>query len=562
MKKLRWQILVVAVTVVIVALLLLSQQPVSIPFLPEAAPGGIYTEALIGSMGRLNPMLDWNNPADRDINRLIFSGLIRFDSHGLPQPDLAESWGVSSDGILYNFSIRPNATWHDGQPVTTDDVVFTIELIKSSGSLFPQDIKDLWSQIEIKKFDDKTFQFKLPEPFAPFLDYATFGVLPKHLLESVPADQLPSAEFNLKPVGTGPYKFDSLLTGGGQINGVSLKVNENYFLRPAYIEQVIFRYYPDAASALDAYQQGEVLGISQISNDVLESALAEKNLSVHTSRLPQMGLVFLNLSNPGVPFLQSDKVRHALLLGINRNIIVSRILMGQAIIADGPILPGSWAYYEEIEHFDYDPDAAAALLKEDGYVIPAGGGDVRAKDGQPLSFTLTHPNDEVHTKIAQAIQSDWALIGVKVDLQAVSYDSMVNDFLAPRTYQAALADLNTLRTPDPDPYLFWHQSEATGGQNYSQWDNRSASEYIETARIEADFDSRLRLYRNFQVTFTKDMPSLPLYYPVYSYGVDAQVQGVQVAPMYDTSDRLALITDWYLVTRRTLEQTPVPTAAP
>ena len=278
MKKLRWQILVVAVTIVIVALLLLSQQPVSIPFLPEAAPGGIYTEALIGSMGRLNPMLDWNNPADRDINRLIFSGLIRFDSHGLPQPDLAESWGTSSDGTLYNFSIRPNAVWHDGQPVTTDDVIFTIELIKSSGSLFPQDIKDLWSQIEIKKFDDKTFQFKLPEPFAPFLDYATFGVLPKHLLESVPADQLASAEFNLKPVGTGPYKFDSLMTSGGQISGVALRVNENYYLPKAYIEQVVFRFYPNSASAFDAYQQGEVLGISQITNDVLESALMEPTL--------------------------------------------------------------------------------------------------------------------------------------------------------------------------------------------------------------------------------------------------------------------------------------------
>ncbi|MCA2002387.1 MAG: hypothetical protein LDL51_11030, partial [Chloroflexi bacterium] len=198
------------------------------------------------------------------------------------------------------------------------------------------------------------------------------------------------------------------------------------------------------------------------------------------------------------------------------------------------------------------------LLKDEGYVIPAGGGDVRAKDGQFLSFTLTHPNDEIHTQIAQAIQADWALIGVKADLQAVTYDSLVNDFLAPRNYQAALADLNTLRTPDPDPYLFWHQSEATGGQNYSQWNNRSASEYIETARIETDFESRLRLYRNFQVTFTKDMPSLPLFYPVYSYGVDAQVQGVQVAPMYDTSDRLALINQWYLVTRRTLEQAPAP----
>jgi len=143
-----------------------------------------------------------------------------------------------------------------------------------------------------------------------------------------------------------------------------------------------------------------------------------------------------------------------------------------------------------------------------------------------------------------------------------NFHSVVNDYLSTRNYQAALADLNTSRTPDPDPYLFWHQSEATGGQNYSQWDNRTASEFLETARTTADFAERARLYRNFQVVFTKEMPSLPLYYPVYSYGVDAQVQGVQVAPLYDVSDRLALIGEWYLITRRTLEQTPEPTTAP
>jgi len=559
MKRLRWQILVVAVTLVIVALLLMSQQPVTVPILPQAAPGGIYTEALIGSMGRLNPMLDWNNPADRDINRVLFSGLIRFDSRGLPQPDLAESWGTSADGTLYNFSLRPNATWHDGKPITSDDVIFTIELLKGTGSLFPQDIKNLWSQVEVRRLDDYTLQFRLPEPFAPFLDYATFGVLPKHLLESVPADQLASADFNLQPVGSGPYKFDHLMTSGGQITGVVLKVNENYYLPRPYIEQVVFRFYPTSASALDAYQQGEVLGISQITNDVLEPALMQPALSVYTSRLPQMSLVFLNLNNSSVPFLQNDKVRRALLLGLNRTYLTSRILQGQAIVADGPILPGSWAYYQDIEHLDYDPDAAAALLKDEGYVIPAGGGDVRAKEGAFLTFTLTHPDDIVHTQIAQAIQRDWAMIGVKVDLQAVPYDQLVANFLVPRTYQAALADLNTARTPDPDPYLFWHQSEATGGQNYSQWDDRTASEYLETARTSADFADRTRLYRNFQVIFAKELPSLPLYYPVYSYGVDAQVQGVQVAPLYDVSDRLAFIQEWFLVTRRTLEQTPVPT---
>lgn len=562
MKRLRWQILVVAVTLVIVALLLLSQQPVTVITLPEAAPGGIYTEALIGSMGRLNPMLDWNNQADRDVNRLIFSGLIKFDSRGLPQPDLAESWGVSADGMIYNFTLRPNARWHDGQAVTSDDVLYTIEVIKSAGSLFPQDIKDLWSQIEVKRLDDRTFQFKLPEPFAPFLDYATFGILPKHILESVPADQLPTAEFNLNPIGTGPYVFDSLQTGSGQITGVVLKANPDYYMGPPFIEQVVFRYYPNSATALDAYQQGEVLGISQLTEDVLDVALQEQALSVYTSRLPQMGLVFLNLNNPTVGFLQNASVRRALMLGINRNIIVSHILKGQAIIADGPILPGSWAFYDEIEKIGYDPDAAIQLLNKEGFVLGAGS-STRSKDGQPLAVTMVHPDDELHTQIAQAIQADWALIGVQVNLQPVAYDSLVNDYLTPRQYEAALADLNTSRTPDPDPYLFWHQSEATGGQNYSQWDNRTASEFLETARTAADFAERTRLYRNFQVVFMKDLPSLPLYYPVYSYGVDAQVQGVQVAPMYDVSDRLALIAEWYLVTRRSLEEqtsvTPVGT---
>ena len=561
MKRLRWQILVISVTLVIVALLLISQKPISVITLPQAAAGGVYTEALVGAMGRLNPMLDWNNSADRDIDRLLFSGLMKFDSHGLPQPDLADSWGSSADGTVYNFSIRPNAIWHDGEPVTSDDVIFTIELIKSSGSLFPNDIKELWSQVDVKKLNDKTLQIKLPEPFAPFLDYVTFGILPKHLLESVPADQLATAEFNLQPVGTGPYKFDHLTVSGGQISGVVLRVNQDYFLPRPFIEQIVFRFYPTSAAAFDAYQQGEVLGVSQITNDVLQQALMEPALSVYTSRLPQLGLVFLNNNNPSVPFLGNANIRRALLLATNRNTVASRILQGQAIVADGPILPGSWAYYDEIEHLDYDPDLAASMLKDEGYVIPAGGGDVRAKDGQSLTLTLVQPDDATHTQIAQSIQANWALVGVHVDLQAVPYASLVNDFLTTRNYQAALADLNTSRTPDPDPYLFWHQSEATGGQNYSQWDNRTASEFLETARTTADFAERARLYRNFQVIFAKDMPSLPLYFPVYSYGVDAQVQGVQVAPMYDVSDRLALVSEWYLVTRRSLEEAQ-PTVGP
>ena len=394
------------------------------------------------------------------------------------------------------------------------------------------------------------------------MDYLTFGILPKHMLESVSPEQMPDAEFNINPVGSGPYRFDHLLVDDGLITGVVLTVSDTYYGTAPFIEQVVFRYYETSADAMEAYQQGDVLSVSQITSDVLNAALEEPNLSMYTSRLPQMSLVLFNLGNAEVPFLQDPKLRRALMLSINRPYLVNTFLQGQAVIADGPILPGSWAYHDGIEHFEYNPDEAINILKAEGYVIPATGGEVRSKDETLLSFTMLHPDDEVHTKIAETIRDAWAEIGVQANLQAVPYDTLAVDFLASRTYHAALVDLNLARTPDPDPYPFWHQAEAAGGQNYSQWDNRAASEYLEQARVTADPTLRTRLYRNFQVVFSKELPALPLFVPVYSYGVDSQVQGVQVGPLYDPSDRLATFTRWYLLTRRALEDTEVPTTSP
>ena len=224
MKRLRWQIVIVVLALLVIAALLLWQQPEVVQQVVTVQPatGGVYTEALIGSFGRLNPLLNLYNPADRDVNRLIFNGLVSFDDRGLPQGDLAESWGISQDGTIYNFSIREEATWHDGRPVTSEDVVFTLDLMRSEEFPTPQDIREFWDEIEVKDLDDKTLQFRLPEPFAPFLDYLTFGVLPKHLLEAIPPDELVDASFNQEPVGTGPYRFDHLLSEEGSIQGVVL----------------------------------------------------------------------------------------------------------------------------------------------------------------------------------------------------------------------------------------------------------------------------------------------------------------------------------------------------
>jgi peptide/nickel transport system substrate-binding protein len=561
MKKLRWQILIIALTLVVVAVLLLTQQQSVNPILPQPVSGGIYTEALVGSFGRLNPLLDLNNPVDRDVDRLLFSSLIRFDSGGIPQPDLAESWGVSADGTIYNVTLRGDANWHDGTPVTSDDVLFTLDLLRTQYSAYSQDVRILWDGVQITRLNEKNIKFVLTEPFVPFLDYLTFGILPKHELDTVAPDQLANAEFNLSPVGSGPYKFDHLIIEENKIAGVVLASSKDYYDKLPFIDQIVFRYYPNARDALNAYQAGEVLGISQITSDVLASALAETSLSFYSSRLPRLTLVLLNLGDNQVSFFQDKKVRNSLLLALNRQWMVDRLLLGQGIVADSPILPGLWAYYDGVVHTGYDPDAAVAQLKASGYVLPPNG-NVRTKDNISLSFTMAYPDDDLHTQIAQAIQQNWALIGVDVKLIAVTYDSLLNDYLTPRAYQAALVDLDLSRSYDPDPYPFWHQAEITGGQNYSQWDNRTASEYIEQARVVADPAIRTRLYRNFQVIFEREHPALLLYYPIYSYAVDQSVQGVQAAPLFESADRFNGIGNWYLVTRRALDETSTPTIVP
>ena len=551
MKKFRWQLIIIFLTGLVVGILLLREQPVVLPFQePEPVQGGSYTEAVIGSIQRLNPVLDTYHAADRDIDRLIYSRLVTFDDRGLPQPDLAESWGVSADGTVYNITLKADVKWHDGQPLTSDDVLFTIEMMRAGEGVVPDDLRSFWNDVEVVIFDEQNFQFRLPEPFAPFLDYLAFGVLPRHLLGSLTFVEMVDAPFNLQPVGSGPYKFNGLYVEDGAILGVELVANEDYYDQPPFIEKMIFRYYADGSAAIQAYREGEVQGIGGIPVEVLPEALKETTLSIYSSRLPEMTLVLFNLQDDSVPFLQESVVRRALLMGINRQYMIDKVFQGQGILADGPIFPGTWAYNESQERVPYDPAWAIDLLRAEDYNLTGVEGTVRVKDDVSMEFAMIYPDTSQHKAMAEQIQSDWAAMGVKVNLEAVPYDQLVLDRLTNRTFQAALVDLNLARTPDPDPYPFWDSVQATGGQNYSQWDDRMASEYLENARVTIDIAERARLYRNFQVLFARELPALPLFYPVFNYGVNEEIQGVRMGPLFDTSDRFLTIQDWYLVSER------------
>lgn len=564
MKKIRWQLLIILFTGLVVGLLLISEQPSTVEIIPEPVQGGIYTEALVGQVQRLNPVLDIYNDVDQDIDRLLFSRLIAFDSSGMPKGDLAESWGISKDGLIYNFVLRDDAKWHDGETVTNDDIRFTIDLIRAADSLYPEDVKAFWNKIEVNlSYDDpQAIQFVLPEPFSPFLDYLSFGVLPRHLLDGVNMTDLAEHTFNLQPIGSGPYRFQELIVENEQIVGIMLAMNPEYYLDGPYIETIIFRFYPDEQAALLAYQDGVVMGLGSVSDAILPDVLKEEELSLYTARNPEMSIIFLNLSNPQIPFLQELEIRQALLKGLNRQWIVDRLLNSQAFVAFGPVLPGSWAYYDGFLKEGYSPEEAIAILQEAEYVIRSDEDPVREKEDSRLELELVYPNDAFHEAIAKSIQSDWALLNIKVNLRAEAYETIINTDLANRAYQAALVDINLNRMPDPDPYPFWDQAQATGGQNYSQWSDRSASEYLEQARVTTDLSERQRMYRNFQFIFEREIPSIPLYYPVYNYAVSTKVNGVRIGPLYDQSDRFSNVAEWFLITSIQNEAPVQATATP
>lgn len=566
MKKFRWQLLIILVTGLIVGILLIIQQldgDQEIDSTPSPISGGVYTEALIGEFMRLNPILDIYNPPDHDVDQLIFNGLIRFDSRGIPQSDLAESWGVSQDGTVYNFSLRPDVFWHDGEVFDSRDVLFTIDILKSQHTLIPEDLRNFWAEVEVNVLSDRQLQFLLPEPFAPFLDYLIFGILPEHILGGLDLEAMIDHPFNLAPVGTGPFRFQRLLVENDKIIGVVLESFEAYFLEQPYLDEFVFRYFPNSEEALAAYQQGEVEGFGEVHDSILEDVLVEPDLAVYTAREPLLTMVYLNLDNPEVSFLQNPEFRRALLASIDRSKIIERIYNGQAVPANGPIIPGTWAYYNDLEKVGFDPVEAQTLFESSGVIFDEEEEIYVSDSGIPVELTLLHPSTPEHTQIAEMIQSYWQVLGIEVTLEEKPYEEVLQD-LELRAYETALVDINLTRSPDPDPYPLWGQAQMQSGQNYAEWDNRSASEFLEQARMTVDMGERERLYRNFQVLFMRELPSLPLIYPVYTYAIENDISGVNFGPVFDPSDRFNEVHSWYILSGRdaspteTVEETSPP----
>lgn len=558
MRRIGWQLAIAVGGLLLVLGLLLGQTPAPESAQVQPVPGGAYAEALIGSSSRLNPLLDRGNQVDRDINRLIYAGLIEFDSFGEPVEELAAAFAISADATLYNFTIRDDAYWHDGVPVTADDVIFTFSKFKEPGYPGPQDLIDFWSEIEIVKLDDKNVQFQLPDRFSPFMDYMATGLLPDHLLRGVSAAEMVDHPFNSEPVGAGPFQFESfLLDESGRLAGVSLTAFEDYAQGRPFLERIEFRFFDDAQQALQAYLDGEVDGLGQVPPAILDEVLADPGLRLHSSRRPQTAVIFINTGSTEKPELGEKELRQALLLAVNREWLIGSVLDGQGTVAASPILPGSWAYATNLEPLPYDPLEAASKLSGLGWELPTGVAPgteeyVRSDGERQLALELAYPNEAALATVAQAVAASWKEIGVLVELVAVEPAELLQDYLEPRQYDAVLTMLDSTLAPDPDPYSFWHDSQSETGQNYTGFQDRNISIWLEQARITPDQQRRQELYRDFQFRFRDQAPALLLYHPVYSFAISAEVRGARLGPIYDPSDRFANVTEWFLLVRRGL----------
>lgn len=539
-RYLRWQAVIALLGIALLAALL---RYAAYNFTTVTVPdrGGTYVEGVAGSPQYLNPLLSQYNQVDALFVSLLFNGLTQLDEQGNVVPDLAESWTVSSDGLTYDFRLRSGVVWHDGAPFTAADVLYTVHAMQADDFPGVPWLRTLWKAVQVEAPDGPdglTVRFKLEQILPSFLDYTTIGLLPAHLWERVPVANMANSQYNTRPVGTGMWQLVEM-----SATHATLTPNPRYYGDSPYLAALTFRFYPDHQSLMPAYDRKEIDGISSIWPSEIGEAAKREDLQLFSAPLSGFSVIYLNQTNPNVAFFKDKAVRQALLYALDRQGLIDTVLAGQGVVADSPLLPGTWAYDPTVPKYNYDLEKARRLLDEEGWVDTDGDG-VREKDGQKLAFILVGDDQT----LLQAISDYWAKVGVQAAVQPVTLSGLTSDFLVPRSFDAAVVHWEL--AGDPDPYPLWHSTQLKDGQNYGGWDDRATDETIEKARAITDRTMRKELYAQFQQIFAADVPAILLYHPVFTFGVRNKIRGVEIGPLNETHDRFRNIANWSITSKR------------
>jgi peptide/nickel transport system substrate-binding protein len=327
---------------------------------------------------------------------------------------------------------------------------------------------------------------------------------------------------------------------------VVLEANPEYRGPKPYLQGIEFWFYADWDGLLADYEQGVLHGFHPNDPTSLPGLTELPSLQIYSAPSAGYGLVYLNQKRDSVPFFQELEVRQALLYALDRQQLLDRALGGMGLVADSPILPNMWAHDPSIRRYGYDPERAIGLLDASGW-MDSNADRIRDQDGIELAFRLLTSDEPTMVQLAEELARQWRAVGIDVSIRAIS-DEDAAHFVRSRNFDAALAEIGL--SADPDPYPLWHSTQAESGQNYSGFSSEDADVVMEEARFASEPERRAELYRAFQQVFAEQVPALLLYYPIYTYAVDANVQGVQVPPLLHTSDRFRNIADWYTETEQ------------
>lgn len=487
----------------------------------EPAYGDIIVQGGIGDASNLIPLLASDKPS-HDITGLVYNGLVKYDKNMNIIGDLSESWDISANGLIITFHLRKGVKWHDGRPFTAADVLYTYQVTTDpkTPTAYAGDF------LKVKKaevIDNYTFRATYDKPFAPALISWGAAILPKHLLAGTDITRSPLTRH---PVGTGPYKFKEWVAG----QKIVLISNHDYFEGRPYIDGYITRIIPDmATSFLELRGQGiDISGLSPLQyTRQTESNLFRNNFNKY--RYLSFAYTYLgyNLKNP----LFADKrIRQAISFAINKEEIISGVLLGLGKPATGPFKPGTWVYNGNVKIYNFNQPKAKELLREAGWKDVNGDG-ILEKDGRPFVFELVlSQGNETRQKCAEIIQRQLADVGITVKIRVLEWAAFINDFINKRRFDAVI--LGWTIPPDPDTYDVWHSSKTAPEElNFISYKNAEADEMLERGRSTFDQKERKKYYDRFQEIIAEDQPYTFLYVPDELIIINKRFHGIEPAPI-------------------------------
>lgn len=510
---------------------------------PAPAKGGTYTEGVLGQPKFINPIIAQPNTVDADLCTLIYSSLFHYSPDNNLDPELVDTYEVNGDGTVISLTLKPDVKWQDGENLTADDVLFTVQSIQNPNIQSP--LKSGFADVTAEKVDQQTIKFTMAQSYAPFISNLTFGILPKHLWEKIEPANIPLAELNLQPVGSGPYKFKEFKKDKlGEIQSYTLERFDKYFAPAPYLDQLIFEFYATPEELSAALTGGQIEGMAYDLNTA-EAVFSSQGLNNYEFSLPRYNAVFLNYAQN--KDLEYKKVRQALQKAINRDEMMEQSLSGQGQLADGPIMENFLGFNPDLKYDGFDPEAAKALLDESGWKeVDAEG--FRLKDGKRLALTLTVSDFPEHLVVADYVVNAWKNIGVDAKVESFS-PADIQERIRERAYDALL--FGQVTGHDPDPYPFWHSSQREDpGLNLTSLKDADIDKLLEEGRTTVNAETRAEKYRAFQLKLAESYVAIFLYSPYYNYTADQKIKGLNPGIITNPAERFSTVEDWYIKTKR------------